>query len=295
MPEISLGVVVFNRTEKLKNLLQSVVETDINKVYVADNGKGSEEKKKLYNSNFSFELKVLDLPYDSGLGYGRHEIVKELKEEYLIIVDSDNTVPPNVTELVQLLESKPTLGGACGMLIESNRIYSACRDLYEYDGLISYDIRGDKKVNFEPIPHIKFDFLPNVCAFKKECLDDYSWDPNYTIGREHIDFFTGHLNTNWEFALCPAVQFGHFPDGPQSYMSKRTDPKRILADKEYYLTKWGYDQIVHLQPDWFHSKRSSSRLLSLIMRTTLSKSPSFIQKMSSDLQDLILLYSGYMR
>lgn len=52
MPDIALGVVVLTRTDKLSGLLESVEQQPIDKVYIADNGKMTPEKKQLYNEDF---------------------------------------------------------------------------------------------------------------------------------------------------------------------------------------------------------------------------------------------------
>ena len=76
MPEIALGTKVFSRAKRLGKLLNSVSETPIDTVYVADDGEPSRDKKALYEANYEFNLEVLDLEYDAGLGYGRNRIVE---------------------------------------------------------------------------------------------------------------------------------------------------------------------------------------------------------------------------
>lgn len=254
MRSIALGVVVFQRTEKLENLLRSV-GPPVQRVYVADNGEVTQEKMRLYDLDYEFDLEVIDLEYDSGLGHGRNEIVKQLTEDYLIIVDNDMEMPANVSVLADQLESNPDLGGVCGVLIEDGNVSGSCCDLYEERNLIIKDIREEKR--FELLgghPFVEFDFIVNAAMFRNECLEDYSWDSRYRIGIEHIDFYVGHMKqTDWTFGICPAVVFPHYPGGDATYMAERNSVEKLTESKQYFLEKWGYRQYLSIQSSWVES------------------------------------------
>ena len=88
---------------------------------------------------------------------------------------------------------------------------------------------------------IEFDFIPNAAVFRKDCLEEYSWDPNYTIGGEHLDFYVGHWKeTDWRFGICPNVSFQHFPGGSPEYLTERTNTNKLRASYQYFGEKWGY-------------------------------------------------------
>lgn len=116
---IALGVPVFQRTEKLRQLLNSVDPEFVDTVYVADNGK-TETRQELYGESFGFELNALDVEYDSGLGNCRRSIVEALTEDYLFVVDSDHVMPANADTLVRQLESRRDLGGISAESVDSS-------------------------------------------------------------------------------------------------------------------------------------------------------------------------------
>jgi hypothetical protein len=252
MSEIALGVTVFMRHDKLEKLLRSINPEIISHVYISDDGNMTEEKRHIYKKEYPFQLTVFDLEYDAGLGYGRNKIVQELEEEYLLIVDSDMEMPNNVTTLKHQLEHSPEFGGICGMLLENNRIYTSCSDIHIDGKKIIKDINEQKQIRFSAeSPLIQFDFISNAALFRKECLEDYSWDPNYTIGREHIDFYVGHyVNTDWRFGLCPEVYFPHHPGGSSEYLSNRFDNSKYDEAESYFLNKWGFSKFVPRDTTW---------------------------------------------
>lgn len=254
---VALGVKVFTRTEKLANLLESIDPETIGRVYVADDGH-TDERRDLYDRDWPFELSVIDLEYDAGLGRGRVEIVDRLEEEYLLIVDSDHRLPANVDLLRRQLEARPEFGGIAGLLVEYGRLTGMTHDLFEEDGVLIRDVEYDKEV-LEAAGHrlVPFDFVPNVCLFRRECLEEYAWDPAYVIAMEHLDFYVGHwLETDWRFGVSPSVQFVHDPKSDATYTANRGDPGKRLASKEYFLDKWGYRQVL-LRETWLRERWNS--------------------------------------
>lgn len=251
---VALGVPVYQRTEKLRSLLESVEEVAVDAVYVADNGH-TEERRELYDDEWAFDLEVLDVEYDSGLGNCRARIVEALEEDYLLITDSDHTVPHNVSTLVDQLEARPDVGGVCGLLFEHGGLRATCHDLYEHGDVLVRDVRGKDADLVAGSPFVEFDFLNNVAAFRRECVEEYHWDPNLQQGKPHLDFYVGHMRrTDWQFGVCPEVQFPHYPGGSTTYQSHRNKRRRLAEAREYFLEKWGYRQIAYGQLEWLETQ-----------------------------------------
>lgn len=262
MDDIALGATVFKRAEKVATLLQSASAIQgIQRVYIADNGEITDRKDEIYSADYPFELEVLDLEYDSGLGYGREQIVKESEEPYLLVVDNDVEIPHNVDQLWSILNEREELGGVGGVLIEGNQLRSQCFDLHEWGSLLVKDIRGGTAVErVKDLPLVTFDLIQNVAMYRRECLEDYCWDPAYKIGWEHTDFFVGHKHeSEWTFGVCPEVQFRHHPGGDESYMDDRRNYERIRASKNHFLNKWGYDQVMNGQIHWLETHTGRPR------------------------------------
>lgn len=293
MSDIAVGVTVFQREDKVAKLLDSIgPELPIDTVYIGDNGNLTDRKQEIYSQQFPFDLEVLDLEYDSGLGHSRRQIFERSTEPYLLIVDNDVEIPHNVQQLRTILKRRPDLGGVGGILIEEGRIRSDCHDLFENDKLLIKDIRKPKQVfKIAEYPLVEFDQIQNVAMYQRECLEEYCWDSEYTIGWEHTDFFVGHLKqTDWSFGVCPEVMFRHYPGGDNNYTSKRRNKQRLSQSKQYFLDKWGYDQVLTGQVNWLQTHDglpAKQRLIEELFKHVIMELPPNVQVSLMKLRDSV--------
>jgi hypothetical protein len=265
MAGVALGTKVFDRTAKLETLLDSAVGSPVERVYVADDGEPSAAKRALYDGSFPFELEVIDLAYDAGLGRGRNRIVEELDEEYVLFVDTDHVLPRNVDVLIDQLDARPDVGGIAGSILEPERgrVWQSAKDFREEGDVLlrGADLHEKHIEEVAGYPFVEFQFVPNAAAFRTECLKAYSWDPAYVIGWEHLDFYVGHWKrTDWIFGVCPAVLFGHYPGGSTDYESNRRNAAKLARSRRYFLDKWGYDARITTKPYWFDTHGSDPSL-----------------------------------
>lgn len=272
---LALGVTVFKRTEKLRLLLDSVPPI-ISRVYVADDG-NTADRRHIYEDEFDFELELIDLDYDAGLGRGREAITEALVEDYLLVVDSDQLVPENVDMLVEQLEADPDLGGVAGLFLEHGTLTGMCHDIYEDGDLLIRDTdRGKEIRKVAGAPLVEFDFIPNAAVFRRECLKDYTWDPAYRIGKEHLDFYVGHYRrTDWNFGVSPRVLFFHDPGGSADFVATRHNPSRLLESKSYFVDKWNYRQILRRRY-WLDHAHGFPAMMQLANRTPRPLQPAVL-------------------
>jgi len=260
---IALGTKVFSRTDDLRRLLDSV-PSFVSKVYIADDGEMSEEKATLYDSDYHFELQVIDLEYDVGVGRGRNAIVDSVDEEYVFIVDPDHRLTPQMELLYHQFKQKPELGGIGAIIVEplNDRMYSQAADFREVrtdEGtkLVRepQGFGGEKRIEVVAgAPLVEFDFIPHATLFRRECLRDQMWDENYLTEYEHSDFFVSHWkHTDWKFAISPSVTVLHFPGGDTEYLLNRQDPEKTSRGKEYFLEKWGYTRMETTDGRWIEA------------------------------------------
>jgi len=298
MDEIAAGAVVFQRAEKVRDLLNSIDEhSPIGTVYIGDNGKITDRKLEIYDREYPFELHVLDLEYDSGLGHSRRKIVEESDEPYLLIVDSDVEIPHNVGQLQTILQHRPELGGVGGVLIETDKIRSDCYDLFDQGPVLLKSIRSRKRVQeVSGLPLVEFDQIQNVAMYRRECLEDYCWDPEYTIGWEHTDFFLGHKRrTEWSFGVCPEIMFRHYPGGDENYRAKRKSWTRIHESKQYFLDKWDLEQVMNGETNWLRSNsgvQPTKEPIEDVGKRIILSLPPTVQASAMNIRDRIRYYRG---
>lgn len=296
--EIAVGAVVFQRAEKVRDLLDSIGKCSrIETVYIGDNGEITDRKREIYDREYPFKLNVLDLEYDSGLADSRREIVERSSEPYLLIVDSDVEIPHNVSQLKTILQHRPKLGAVGGVLIETGRIRSECYDLFDQGPVLLKSIQRPNRIqDVSGLPLVEFDQIQNVAMFRRECLEDYCWDPEYTIGWEHTDFFIAHKRqTKWSFGVCPEVMFRHYPGGDENYRAKRKSWNRIHESKQYFLDKWEFEQVMIGETSWLCSNsgvRSAREPIKSVGKSILSLLPPKVQTSAMNIRDLVRYYRG---
>lgn len=260
MSSVALGTTVFARTDDLRRLLESISGEFVDHVYVADDG-DSDERSDLYARSFPFELTVFDLAYDAGVGEGRNRIARELTEEYLLLVDSDHRLPPNVEVLRTQLDAAPELGGVAGTIMEPERgrVWNPGSDFSEHTDGDETTLRRTDDVDDREIrtvaghPLVEFDFTATMSLFRRACVKESPWDDRFVIGGSHLDFYLGHYHeTAWTFATCPSVCFPHYPGGDDHYAANRWSDEKLSRDYRWLREKWGYDRI-DTRKDWFDS------------------------------------------
>lgn len=263
-PDVTLDlcVPVLQRTEDLHRLFLSVPEW-VDTVHVADNGPAEADRTHVYGGEYPFELDVIDLPFDVGIGRSRRAAAAASDAEYVVVCDNDMELPGNLETLVEILEADPSLGGVGGILDEHGSLRSGCCNLHDTTWW-----RGGtalvQTINDPPTtewvaghPIARFDKLANAMVVRQRCIADYSWDDSM-VDREHLDWFVAHWQeTDWEFAVCPEVVFRHHTGGPETYEQqyRHGNTERQERTLVEFCEKWGYDRVVTGDTRWFGTAR----------------------------------------
>jgi len=261
LKDVTIGIKTFYRTGKLRDALKSLIGLGFKEVIVADDGEKDQEKERVYKEMDTYlPLKVLKLPYDSGLAYGRNKIVESTKTPYLFIMDDDMKVldKNSIFFMKQILEGDQELGAIGGILIEKGRIYSGGCNLYYKNNYIVRDNPESINIRFaNGIPYIHFDQILNAALFRMKCLKDYSWDNYYKINFEHLDFYWAHKKLGkWKFAITPIAFFAHNPGGDNIYKNFRLSRDRYKQSREYLLKKWNLEGVIDIQMDFLNQNYS---------------------------------------
>lgn len=246
---LAVGVPYIYRLDALRRLLRSANTIDVDTFYIADNSNGH-VVEDLDVDDYTFNIEVLNLDYHVGQGACRAAVSTAFSEDYLLVVDSDMELPKNLHLLAEILQENPEIGGVSGVLVEKNRIRSGCRNIYEIplffgrEG-IEIGIRDQPELHQVSDRYIGFfDYLTNAAMFRRECIEDYSWDANM-FNMAHEDFYVGHYHhTEWEFACCPEIFFKHFRGEAGDYPSDLGKNKEMNTAEKRFLQKWDYGEFV---------------------------------------------------
>jgi hypothetical protein len=236
---IACGVPVFSRTKALEQFLDSV-PAYVDTVYVADNGRN--QTRDPYDEQWPFDLEVLHLEYDVGIGACRAAITDACTEPYLWIGDCDMAFvrTDDLRLLRATLEQHPGLGGISGWLIEGDTVRAGARDLERHGDTAIKTIREYPDIERSVVPFGRFEFIPQAGLFRTEVFDTYDYDPEVRAS-EHFDFFWGQrAAAEWEFASTPAVMIRHDRNIDQEYRENRGSGH---LDTEITAAKWGIEDI----------------------------------------------------
>lgn len=257
---------IYARETALRQFLESVPEY-VATVYVADNG--PEQDRAVYAEPWPFDLEVLHLEHDVGIGACRAAIAVACTEPYLWVGDCDMAFvdETDLRTLRDVLESHPDLGGVSGWLLEDRAIRAGARDLETVGDSAIKEANG-AEMEHDPVPFARFDFIPQAGLFRTAIYEDYSYDPEVR-STEHFDFFYAHRQLGeWEFASTPAVVIRHDRNIDTEYRESQRGGGHV--DRDVLAAKWG---IEHVEPgaraDWaaVHGHGLKSDAFNLVKQT----------------------------
>lgn len=242
LSDVTVGVKTFLRPDRLDRCLSSLHGKGFAQVIVADDGEIGERKREVYRFHEErLALELLRLERDSGLAYGRNQIVDRCETEFLLMLDDDQAVPGNIGDLKIILVEDQEVGGVAGFWNEYGETKCTSCNIYEYGDYIVKDTLGDvPSREVKNLTYYLFDQINNSTLFRTEVLEATPWDPYYKIGKEHLDFYLTHKRLGkWKFAATPDVVIDHFPSRKGRYKeSFRNKDERIQRSVDYFLDKW---------------------------------------------------------
>jgi GT2 family glycosyltransferase len=126
------AVVILNWNGKgfLQQFLPSIIKfTNTNSsIYIADNG-STDDSVIFLKTNFP-TVKLIELPKNLGFAEGYNQVLKQIKSEYYILLNSDVEVTSGWLEpLVQLMDSDKTIAAVMPKLLDFNN-----KEKFEYAG-----------------------------------------------------------------------------------------------------------------------------------------------------------------
>jgi len=239
--EIAVGVPMYSRVEALRQLLESVPNY-VSTVYIAESGPLQDRGRPFYSETWPFELDVLRPGHDIGIGAARAALTDAVTEPFLWMGDNDMEFcrDDDLARLREILLAHDDLGGVSGWLIEGDVVRSGARDLRRVGDTIIKE-GSDPDVVADPLPHARFDFIPQAGLFRTSVYETYDYDAGFET-REHADFFIGHADAGeWAFASTPVVQIQHHRQIDAEYRAGRG---KHNFDDGYLRESWGVERIV---------------------------------------------------
>jgi len=258
--KIDFLIKTFERPGVLEALLLSIAkfypEAHIS---IADDSKEfrTEFYKKLWVKLEGVGLKnrpvAYNLPFDTGLSYGRNFLVDHTDGEYILILDDDFifTEDTKIEKFKDILQAKKDVGIVGGMIVQdgTERHFEGNIEIVGRDMIYSIDKEGDYQ-NLKGIKYRETGCVFNFALMKREIFEEIKWDDKFKIAGEHTDWYLRFNDLNWKVAYCPEVKIEHRQEFNPVYkeMRKRKDFLKLLfkkykCDRLIYSTGLCYEYV----------------------------------------------------
>ena len=249
--EVTANIKVFMRPQKFEFCLQAVINAGIEKVIVGYDGPDNlwNQHKEICNYySDTANINIHKYKFNIGLSYVRNRMVKLTETEYIMQLDDDNYIPSNVIDTLPFLKNHTQIGAvAFGWIFPNGYPVFDAFDVEIINNYLLRTYKPAKTVEYYcglPFTYT-FDFIPNCAMYKREVFDDVQWDEHYIISGEHEDFFlTIMQQTNWKFAICPALYAYHdYSTDNKEFLKYRRGAENCKSQK-YLLDKWNLKGII---------------------------------------------------
>lgn len=240
MNDVTCGVKTFKRPNCVRRLLDSIYYhyPEMAVVVVDDSKEPSIDPDDYPNVTYS------RMPFDSGLGAGRNQMIDLVKTKYCLYLDDDFvfTEASKIEKFRAILETDKV--DLVGGFVEEKR--GGSRHVRKYHGRVKVDKNGKlvywradygtDSVQFEG-EQLKFklvDITLNFFLARTALLQKVKWDPKLKINT-HSDFFI-RAKDQMRIAFCSAVGVFHQPEHPGDYMKFRGRKYRPYILKKHGAT-----------------------------------------------------------
>lgn len=247
----------FERPNSLIRLLKSIPLSSYNiKIRVADDSKKSYKDKIL--KQFSFlQIYYYELPFDSGLSYGRNFLLSKVETDYFILMDDDfaldSTFSIDSMVLDLMTRKLDILGGHVRnfQVIGTTSNFRLLKIPFQFINLIimkildtpdSFNFIGKISINEQNInikmclkcfpDYIETDFVTNFFVAKTSSVRFINgWDTDLKL-QEHMEFFIRCKKGKLKIGYSNKYSANHYRSVPKNYKKYRIrDFSNLITEK----------------------------------------------------------------
>lgn len=255
--DIPLYIPVFDDVEELRMLIESCENKSISEITVFDIGPETSTHRDICrnaDAELDIPVQLCDLGTNVSVCTARNRANEVSDSEIYMLADSDAQLHMDVEFMTEFIDNNENIGVVSSPKLEPGRVSYPGGNYSISGNVLHREVTGNPSIAaHDQHSFFKFDFAPSVGAiYRKDCIKDYSWDEDYTIGWEHEDFYVGHWmnDTKWQFAVTfePVVQHNI-----QSRVElDKKAAQRGEGEYTYFLQKWGLDDMRIFDP-WMSS------------------------------------------
>ncbi|ASJ16058.1 glycosyl transferase family 2 [Thermococcus chitonophagus] len=225
-PLVSVIVPTYKRKDKLRRLLESLLESDYPKdkleiivVVDADGEDYGDLIKEFPRVRFIFNKEEKFVAESRNVG------IRNSHGDYIFVIDDDNIVDRRcISELVKFMENNPRVGIAGPIMYyykDPHRIWCAGIKRNYYTSLTRFIGRGEIDMGQFSEPLLSEDF-PNAFMIRREVIDKIGYfdSKNFPIHYEEADFCRRASIAGYEIYTVPTAKVWHDVPLPEEIKEK---------------------------------------------------------------------------
>ncbi len=252
--DITIIIKTFNRKESLIKLLKSIEKLEMTyPIAIADDSEVPyrDEILQLFPD---LQISYYNIPFDSGLSYGRNFLLQKINTELFVLCDDDFYFDKrtDIEKARNLLISKDVdiLSGVLYNFFKVSNLFDKCllltQHLYSkgfsqtYVGTIE---KSNDKVRIDIKTRVKCDFIrcDTVHNFfigkKSSILAMGGWDKDLKLS-EHGDFFLRAKEAGIKVGHSSLWGVRHYPVIKKDYISYRRRDYEIMLFDKHNINEW---------------------------------------------------------
>lgn len=231
-PSVAIAILNWNGKKFLETLLPELRQLTYPnyKVYVIDN-KSSDDSVAYITSAFP-AVSVIDLDANYGFAGGYNKGLKQISEDYYLMMNSDVKVPPSFIEpLVKMMEVDKTIASSQPKLLSLTN-----PKLLEHGGaaggmidFLGYPLCRGRIFDASEVDHGQYDQETDIfwasgacCLVRKDAYWEVSGMYNFFfMHSEEIDMCWRFIAEGYKIKFCPKSYIYHLGGGTLSHQSPR--------------------------------------------------------------------------
>lgn len=266
MTELAISIKTLIKETPLLNCIYAIQRKLYNvnyRIYIADDGPISQNKRQLYKKLENEGHKILYLPLNYGASASRNAVLNELHDEqYLLRMDDDFEITneSNIHGMINVLKHNDHIGAIADLErqignnkhLQSGRISPWIGDLYIKNNYIIRRMKSLSSFNYlnsAGMRIAKCSFTRNMLLLKREIFADIFWDESIPFIKEHLDFLLQIQYSDWELYFTIDSAHSHrddlsfFEGDTYNYYNSYRFENSNSSHVNYFLSKWNVNDV----------------------------------------------------
>ena len=247
--EVTFGITAFERPALLRQLLESIFRFyPTAKVVVANNGRPLTEMPD--------RVRVVDLPFDSGLSASRNALIDACETEFLLILEDDFRFLPetDIAAMLAVMDDDPWIGVVGGCVLSQNqRMTAYALDIEVCRGVMRVrEATHRVHITDGGLPYRLCDMVWNFALFRRDMLREHRWIDALKVGEHCPYFYEVKLAGRWRVAYTSASKLHHVPHVRDAeYLEHRHRAEELMSA---YLGVRGIERYERVLPYHFEDE-----------------------------------------